>query len=733
MPAIELATLTRETGFEQHQFTEYEVDLLGRLGKAIDEKGDWAFDDYKWIEKAFPVLLRSLGNIPPRDSGEAKWTHSVEVAIIVMKNGGTASDTASALLHDVVEDSELPKGVKVTLEDIEKDFGPRMRDRIDGVTKLKSSFVRNNKPETADLTRHTFFDFFSHFDDPGIILLKLADRLHNMRTIHGIKDFEKRRQKARECMDVYVLLAEHLGLHDMARELAEISLGVLLGDDSGEILKRFDVSDHDRIKEIARMDSEICQVMLFWDKDRETIGGSSGQLVSLSDMYHSVGGNMEQFVHAPMVYKRSVVLPYDQEMSVNGYDGLYAARVHRGMQMIAYAERLCTKGLITEGAFQHFRSLVYDNQFDAPLYVTYQEMQFRYQFDLPEQKAFFDASIRDYNDERSRLHDVAVEKIHRLAIAFQTIKRRKGIYDSVADFKECLRKGIIVIRDRSNVEYGIPFGSTGYDASVWIKESWARYATGLILVRLGFRGEDANLTLPLKHEDEVEFSYDMNRSHFRNLQALDKSTSTRAQRYFSRQIAKTLRMDSDQIEKEELARKVRERGKKIIESAFLFLYHEHGKPDEPLYVSVDRVKRLYTEADFRPIGTIVFKKARVQQLNTFLLHVGLGNIPLDAGRQSMLWSVAKGLFEIQQSAIEMRLMLRDAKGSLKLITGPLRRAGINILHLETGRSDPLDRYKHIEVLIEKMTDEEFERYLKIVKSLDTRGDASGFTIVKRKE
>lgn len=156
-----------------------------------------------------------------RDAGQPFITHPIGVALILAAELGFARDTdmmTAALLHDAVEDSAL------TLEDIEPMFGPTIIDLVSGVTKVTSGVKHNREARRAATLQHLFT---AAHRDPRVLILKLADRVHNMRSIDGIKENKRRRRIAQETADVYAPLSHFLGMGRIRRELEDRSLRCL--------------------------------------------------------------------------------------------------------------------------------------------------------------------------------------------------------------------------------------------------------------------------------------------------------------------------------------------------------------------------------------------------------------------------------------------------------------------------------------------------------------------------
>src|SRR5207237_6619450 len=133
------------------------------------------------------------------------------------------------LLHDTVDDTVA------TLDDIERLFGADIARLVDGVTKLSRLELQSDQTKQAENFRKLVL---AMSEDIRVLLVKLADRLHNMRTLHFIKDEEKRRRIARETMEIYAPLAERIGMHRMKDELEDLAFAELYPDARTSIMAR---------------------------------------------------------------------------------------------------------------------------------------------------------------------------------------------------------------------------------------------------------------------------------------------------------------------------------------------------------------------------------------------------------------------------------------------------------------------------------------------------------------
>ena len=183
------------------------------------------------LNKAYIFSMRAHGS-QTRASGDPYFSHPVEVAGILADHKFDSKTIITALLHDVVEDTNYK------LNDIEKNFGNEISYLVDGVTKLSKFEGRSDKFNQAENFRKLLL---ATSKDIRVLLVKLADRLHNMRTIHHIKKEDKRKKIARETMEIYAPLAERLGMHEIRIELDDLSFKVLEPDIRDSIIKRLNL------------------------------------------------------------------------------------------------------------------------------------------------------------------------------------------------------------------------------------------------------------------------------------------------------------------------------------------------------------------------------------------------------------------------------------------------------------------------------------------------------------
>lgn len=168
--------------------------------------------DEALLNRAYVYAMKAHGN-QVRASGDPYFSHPLEVASILTDLKLDDATIATALLHDTIEDTETTKA------EIERLFGPTIAKLVDGLTKIEKLNLTSRKTEQAENFRKLLLAISS---DVRVLLVKLADRLHNMRTLEHVKP-DKRRRIAHETMDIYAPLAGRMGIQEIKDELEELS------------------------------------------------------------------------------------------------------------------------------------------------------------------------------------------------------------------------------------------------------------------------------------------------------------------------------------------------------------------------------------------------------------------------------------------------------------------------------------------------------------------------------
>ena len=180
-----------------------QYELVERV-KAYDPDADEAM-----LNRAYVYTVQKHGS-QKRASGDPYFSHPVEVAGLMTELRLDQETIITALLHDTVEDT------LATTEEIERLFGANVARLVDGVTKLSKIEVMSENERAAENLRKFLL---ATSEDLRVLLVKLADRLHNMRTLHYIKSAEKRQRIAKETMEIYAPLAERVGMYEYMREM----------------------------------------------------------------------------------------------------------------------------------------------------------------------------------------------------------------------------------------------------------------------------------------------------------------------------------------------------------------------------------------------------------------------------------------------------------------------------------------------------------------------------------
>ena len=179
------------------------------------------------INKAFVISKKAHAN-QYRSSGEQYFTHPLAVANVLIDMKLDSSTIITALLHDVVEDSD------VSLDLIKNEFGEEISKLVDGVTKLSRLDIRFGSAQAENFRKL----LLASSDDIRVLLVKLADRLHNIRTIKGIQNDKKRSRICYETLEIFAPLAERLGINAIQRELEDRCFAELNPETRDSILKR---------------------------------------------------------------------------------------------------------------------------------------------------------------------------------------------------------------------------------------------------------------------------------------------------------------------------------------------------------------------------------------------------------------------------------------------------------------------------------------------------------------
>lgn len=208
--------------------------------------------DEEALNRAYVFAMKAHGS-QTRASGDPYFSHPLEVAGILTDYKLDTKSIITALLHDTIEDTSA------TVEEIEKKFGPEVAKMVKGVTKLTQIELQSDHTKQAENFRKLVI---AMSDDIRVLLVKLADRLHNMRTLHYIKKPEKQLRIARETMEIYAPLAERIGMAEMKNELEDLSFTVLNPEARNSIMARLEFLRSEGEDLVTEILEQLSQTMM---------------------------------------------------------------------------------------------------------------------------------------------------------------------------------------------------------------------------------------------------------------------------------------------------------------------------------------------------------------------------------------------------------------------------------------------------------------------------------------
>ena len=242
-------------------------DLISNTYRTLDEEQN------KLIRKAFDIALDAHKD-QRRKTGEPYIYHPIEVAKIVANEIGLgATSIACALLHDVIEDSEY------TYEDIKKIFGQKIADIVNGLTKISVMNHQNISVQSENYRKL----LLTLSEDFRVILIKIADRLHNMRTLESMRD-DKQKKIASETVYIYAPLAHRLGLYNIKSELEDLSLKYNNPDVYYDIANKLELAKENREKYVEEFKKEVSEQL----KEEHLNFTIKGRAKAISSIYRKM-------------------------------------------------------------------------------------------------------------------------------------------------------------------------------------------------------------------------------------------------------------------------------------------------------------------------------------------------------------------------------------------------------------------------------------------------------------
>ena len=222
---------------------DYE-DLEKRIKEYLSE------EDQKEIKKAY-LYAKEKHKGQYRKTGEEYIIHPLFVAYILTSINADKDTIIAALLHDVVEDTETSKN------DIKEKFGETVANLVDGVTKINNI---NVSTDNEYLTSYYKKIIVGMSEDVRVIIIKLADRLHNMRTLYAL-DHEKQKRKAKETLEILAPIAHRLGMNKIKSELEELSLKYLKPEAYRDVVEKLNKTKKEREECVKKMMDEVSNLL----------------------------------------------------------------------------------------------------------------------------------------------------------------------------------------------------------------------------------------------------------------------------------------------------------------------------------------------------------------------------------------------------------------------------------------------------------------------------------------
>ncbi len=315
-----------------------------------------------------------------RTSGEPYFTHPIEVAALLAEQQLDDATIITALLHDTIEDTGS------TYNQVEKLFGDEIATLVDGVTKLTNLELSSVETKQAENFRKLLMAMSK---DLRVLLVKLADRLHNMRTIKYL-ELEKQQRKARETMDIYAPLAGRMGMQSMREELEDISFRVLNPEARSSIMRRFINLRNETGDLIPQITEDIRLALSKRDIEAEVIGREKkpysiwrkmqekhepfGRLsdiygfriitTSVQDVYIALGAVHERWAAVPGRFK-----DYISQPKSNGYRSIHTTVSGRNAKRVEIQIRTQEMHQVAESGVAAHWSYRDGERFENPLAV----------------------------------------------------------------------------------------------------------------------------------------------------------------------------------------------------------------------------------------------------------------------------------------------------------------------------------------------------------------------------
>lgn len=243
-------------------------DLLNKAKEYIDKK-----EDLELIEKAYSFASKAhAGQL--RLTGDPYMLHPLNVAYILTEIYADSETLATALLHDVINFAS------VTLDMVEEEFGKNIRELVDGISRINKLSLSADSEALASYHKKILVGLSG---DVRIIILKIADRLHNMRTLWAIPE-KKQKEKAKETLEILVPIAHRLGINHIKSEMEDLCLKYLKPDVYNDILEKLSESRTELDKSVKEMMDSISKILT----DNGIVHEMKGRTKSVYSIYNKL-------------------------------------------------------------------------------------------------------------------------------------------------------------------------------------------------------------------------------------------------------------------------------------------------------------------------------------------------------------------------------------------------------------------------------------------------------------
>jgi GTP pyrophosphokinase len=660
------------------------VECSDRLQEKIS---GWSHEDQCRVRLAEYVLWYAISG-QVRHDGTPTETHSYEIVQMAIEHGGVADDAIVGLLHDTVEDSDG----KVTLHHINTLFGEKIRDSVNGLSKVRTRKLK------LDSLVDTHVKIYGLLDkNPSAAGIKVLDRMHFMKTREFMSK-TTRMEKAEETLQLYVPLATGLGMHKEARLLASAAL-TDIGLFTENIIKLSQpVEAYERIR------NKFSATLNGLDKKWCIAEADEVRIPDLYDAYKAVEGKLDRISLAQVPVYVPIVIPAD-EVNLNQPDewiGKAQAILHHFFDIKLIPRQVIDQfNQKIQEETSGIRLNFYDRNIPVRIILLREDEDFRRR-----------TGVFDINSPDKSKKLMAYEKVTSLQRTYRAISRPGNKVQTLEDAADFLLKGTKTIILPNNKPLDIPADATVIDAKLLIP--WQKVNTEAVAAKVNGVYRKFNYVIPdhsnlkMYYENEVSsddtFDPQLHIPPF-GAEWLKYAKTPQARREIKTMLKSALRKPEL---REEVAYSLFERGYEVVSSMYSQLAREQGMTVVKLLLPVNVIKDLYITDNIK-YGR--FSWSDDAQLNNFLIHVGLedANYKPDNGRTSYIWSIAQELVDIQKNIQTVEIDIPNRTGSLSRLLGVLSAAKIGVASfLLDNKSTPSSGTAKI-----TLTPNNYERFLKL--------------------